>query len=272
MRKKKHEEHANHERWLVSYADFITLLFAFFVVMFAVSQVDSQKMGRFVESVNVAFEYRGVFPESSGLPIPMQGGPAMASMRPSIAPPKLDFAGAHSLSRRGNDVKKAVESMIDRAGLGGKVRVRSDRRGVTVSLTEACFFDPGSAVVRDQARETLRAIGEVLRDTKVPLVVEGHTDSVPIRTALFRSNWELSTARATTILAYLIDDLKFDPARMAAAGYGEYRPIAVNTTPEGRAQNRRVDLVVLTESVDAPAPEALDFRQLSSVDPATLPL
>ncbi len=264
MRKKKHPEHENHERWLVSYADFITLLFAFFVVMFAVSQVDAQKMGRFVESVKVAFEFQGVFPSSSGSPMPSAGGGGGSAgtvgvSRPVVAPPKLRFtaskgSGSGGLSPRGETVKRSLEEFIKKSALSDRVRLRTDRRGVTVSLTEACFFDPGSAEVRPDSLTTLQAIAELVRETGTPVAVEGHTDSIPIRTALYPSNWELSTARATKILSYLIRDLGYDPTRLSASGYSEYRPIAGNDTAEGRAQNRRVDLVVLTEDSEGPPP------------------
>ena len=247
MRKKKPPEHENHERWLVSYADFITLLFAFFVVMFAVSQVDAQKLGRFVESVQVAFEYRGVFPNSASQPMDGAGAGMGLAANPVIAPSKTRVTEFTGKSRRSSTLRKTLEEMIATSKLAGRVRVRAEKRGVVVSLTEACFFDPGRAEVRRDALPVLRAIAEVLRDSGQEVMVEGHTDSTPIRTAQFPSNWELSTSRATTILSFLIRDLQYDPTRLSAAGYGQYRPTADNATPEGRAQNRRVDLVVLTE-------------------------
>lgn len=249
MRKKRPPEHENHERWLVSYADFITLLFAFFVVMFAVSKVDAQKVGRFVESVQVAFEYRGVFPNSSPHPIEGSSAGATTIARPSIAPMRVRVADSRGLSRRGAELRTTLEKLIAGSNLAGRVRVRTEKRGIVVSLTEACFFDVGSAAVRQDALSTLHEIGTVLQEAEADVVVEGHTDSTPIRTALFPSNWELSTTRATTILAYLINQLGYDPTRLSAAGYGQYRPVADNATAEGRAQNRRVDVVVLTESI-----------------------
>lgn len=215
--------------------------------MFAVSQVDSQKMGRFVESVNVAFEYKGVFPNSSSHPIQGAEAGATPSGRPSIVPQKISVAPGVTLSRKGSDLRKNLQKMLKGTPAVLKVKIRQDIRGVTVSLSEAGFFDPGSAKVRPDSLETLRTIGEMLKDTSSPIVVEGHTDNTPIKTAVFPSNWELSTARATSIVSYLIEELRYDPERLAAAGYAEYRPIADNATPEGRGQNRRVDLVVLTE-------------------------
>jgi len=224
--------------------------------MFAVSQVDSQKMGRFVESVNVAFEYKGVFPNSSAHPI--QGGEASIAPpgRPSIVPQKVNVLPGSTLSKRGTDLKRSLQKMLAAGPPTMKrAHVRHDVRGVTVSLSEAGFFDPGSARVRPDSLPTLQAIAEMLKTLSSPIVVEGHTDNTPIRTAAFPSNWQLSTARATTIVAYLIDEMHFDPMRLAAAGYSEYRPVADNSSPEGRAQNRRVDMVVLTEGSEGPPPQ-----------------
>ena len=223
--------------------------------MFAVSQVDSNKRGRFVESVNVAFEYKGVFPTSSAHPIQGADTGASAAGRPNIVPKKVNATTAGATSRRGHDLRKIVEKRLEGSHLAGKVKIRESTRGVTVSLSEAGFFDPGSASVRPDSLPALQTIGELLKDSSSPIVVEGHTDNLPIKTAAFPSNWELSTARATTIVSYLIDELKYDPMRLAAAGYGEYRPVADNATPDGRAQNRRVDIVILTEGSSGPPPQ-----------------
>jgi chemotaxis protein MotB len=253
--KRKPPEHANHERWLVSYADFITLLFAFFVVMFAISQVDAQKLGRFVQSVNVAFEMKGVFPESDPHPIqldPSAGGGL--GIRPNIAPPKITVQAGMVPSRRAQQVRRALESMPGMSRLEGKVHVRIDQRGVTVSLSEAGFFDTGSAQVREDAVPMLRDLAEALKVAESPIAVEGHTDNVPIKTPLYPSNWELSTVRATSIVRYLIEQQGYDPLRLSATGFAEYRPVGDNASPEGRTQNRRVDIVILTETGDGPAP------------------
>ena len=253
--KKKAPEHSNHERWLVSYADFITLLFAFFVVMFAISQVDSQKLGRFVQSVNVAFELKGVFPDSNSHPLPSasdSGGGV--GLRPGIAPPKITVVAGVVPSRRALQIRRALERMPLQSKLRDKIHVRLDQRGVTVSLSEAGFFDTGSALVRADALPTLRDLAEVLKVADSPITVEGHTDDVPIKTALFPSNWELSTVRATSIVRYLIEQHGYDPMRLSATGFAEYRPVGDNATAEGRALNRRVDLVILTEGSGGPVP------------------
>ena len=138
--------------------------------------------------------------------------------------------------------------------LQDRIKVRIDQRGVIVSLSEAGFFDTGSAQVRDDAVPTLRDLAVALRSTDSPIAVEGHTDNVPIKTPLYPSNWELSTVRATSIVRYLIEEQGYDPLRLSATGFAEYRPVGDNATAEGRSQNRRVDLVVLTEAGNGPAP------------------
>ena len=253
MRKKKPEEHVNHERWLISYADFITLLFAFFVVMFAVSQVDSNKMGRFVESVNVAFEYKGAFPATSGNPLDGggSGGNGPTSGKPTLMPSKIRLLPGLVPDQKMAAMKKAVEDMLKKSKLADKVKMRFDQRGITVSLMEAGFFDAGSAVVKQDALQTIIDIGSALRDSESEIIVEGHTDNAPIATAQFPSNWELSTARATAIIEVLEHLVNYDPSLMSASGYGEHRPMGDNATPEGRAMNRRVDIVIMTAAASA---------------------
>jgi len=242
--KKKHQQHENHERWLVSYADFITLLFAFFVVMFAISQVDAQKLGRFVESVNVAFEMQGVLPASTGQLV--EGAAPSAAGRPAIVPSKINVLPTVS-SHLAQRLRRDLEQRLAGSQLAGSVVVREDRRGAIVTLAEAGFFESGSAVVRAESLDTLRQVAQVLCAVPNPVSVEGHTDNTPIRTAVFPSNWELSTARATNLVRLLVDEMRCDPVRLSATGYSEYRPLGDNRTLEGRGQNRRVDLVVQTD-------------------------
>ena len=245
-RKKKHPEHVNHERWLVSYADFITLLFAFFVVMFAVSQVDSKKLGRFVESVNVAFQVQGLFPDSGGIPV--GGGIEGNAVVPPVVTPKPTVLQHESPGSSASSIHKEMEQKIAELGAGNIVELRYDETGVVVCLTEEGFFRPGSAVVRHESLDLLRKLVQPLKDLEYPLAVEGHTDDSPIRAIEYPSNWELSTARATVVVRFLCDEAGFDPSRLSAAGFGEYRPLEGNSTIEGRARNRRVELVVRTEA------------------------
>lgn len=254
-KKKKHAEHVNHERWLVSYADFITLLFAFFVVMFAASNADEKKAGQVAQAVQTAFHDLAVFsPTGKVVPLYDEGG--LPSKEASV------LGNAHSafdttqvitpVNKKGegeggemSEVKTQLESMLKEELARNTVRFTQDSRGLTISLAEAGFFTPGSAVMHPNALLVIDRIASTVRPLTFNLRVEGHTDNTPIHTAQFPSNWELSTARATFLLQYLISRANIPPARLSAVGYGEYRSVASNETGEGRASNRRVDLVVL---------------------------
>lgn len=231
MRKKKQEGHENHERWLVSYADFITLLFAFFVVMFSVSHVDSQRMGQFTESFSLAV----------GLPI---GGALGHGVLPGADMPGPSKAGTQE------PVPSALEQLyvqLTRGSEGGEmegVTIVMGKNDIVLRFAEAITFASGDDRLKDPAVRALHRIADVLRPRAVDIRVEGHTDDVPIKNGRFRSNWDLSTARATAVIAELVGPGNIPPARLAAAGYAEYHPVAPNTTAEQRAQNRRVDLVL----------------------------
>ena len=231
-RKKKHPEHVNHERWLVSYADFITLLFAFFVVMFAVSQVDSRKVGRFTESFSKAVGI-DMFPQAGrGLLAGASQG-TLEEPEPSqtsLLPPELVNLKA-SLA-----IPEAREELED-------VQIFRRRNELVLRLSDGFLFESGNDALEERARRVVARLAAELRGRALDVRVEGHTDDRPIRTARFRSNWDLSTARATAVVARLAAE-GIEPQRLSAAGYGEFHPIAPNDTDEGRKQNRRVDLVV----------------------------
>jgi chemotaxis protein MotB len=232
----------------VSYADFITLLFAFFVVMFAASNSDDDKAGQIAQAVQVAFSELGIFtPAGQVAPLHEEGGLASAPPR-AVGSTVTPFSESTQINDP-HDLAKAriqLESMLRKEVQNRTVRINQDSRGIVVSLAEAGFFDSGSAVVNTHGRGVLERIAGTLREMSEDLRIEGHTDTTPIRTAQFPSNWELSTARATHVLQYLLTNAKIAPERLSAVGYGEYRPVATNKTAEGRAANRRVDLVIIT--------------------------
>ena len=237
-RKKKHPEHVNHERWLVSYADFITLLFAFFVVMFAVSQVDSKKVGRFTTSFNEALEWSPITQPGSS------GGGDKAIPEISLAAKgkgKGDFAGEKKGIRTG--LSKRATKVPALSGLN----VLEVRGELVLRLPEKLMFDRGEAALSPDGKSALDAIAEELRIRPVRIRVEGHTDSTPIHNTRFPSNWELSMARAMAVVDFLLSNSKIEPGRMGAAGYGEHHPVASNDTNEGRAQNRRVDIIIVAD-------------------------
>jgi len=264
-RKKRHEAHANHERWLVSYADFITLLFAFFVVLYSSSQVDQKKVGKLAMAIQVAFQELGVFPAATskapldtGSPMPfnsvqlIENAERTAAMG-RIAPPMkgaLGAAGDSSFGGLRQELEKALAPEIKRR----EVALRSEPYGLVVSLREVGFFDSGSAHLRVDSEAAFSRIAAVLGEKPYRIRIEGHTDNVPIHTAQFASNWELSTARATELVKTLIVKYQFAPQRLSAAGYAEFHPIAANESEEGRKLNRRVDVVILAPESKNPAP------------------
>ncbi len=242
-RKKKHPEHVNHERWLISYADFITLLFAFFVVMFAVSQVDSAKVGRFTESFSKAVGI-DMFPESGvGL---MPGGDVT---KPADGPPRP----TNVLPAELEALKVRLTSISSTATVPAAIRVLERRNELVIRLSENLFFAAGDDTLKEPATTALRAVARELAPSKVSVRIEGHTDDRPIKTARLRSNWDLSTSRATAVVSLLAES-NIAPARLSAAGYGEFHPVAPNATEEGRRQNRRVDIIV-SLMAEGPPPE-----------------
>ena len=253
-RKKKHEKEPNHERWLVSYADFITLLFAVFVTLYAMSQTDKKKVEQVMASMRESFglsEKMSVGAKPSV--IEMGDLSIMPSLKPETIKPGPRSRGVDGKHGRGEaqekdfkEIKASIEAYLMKSGAQDKVSVEINQRGLVVSLKEAGFFDSGSATVKPAALDLLSRIVESLSDYDNQMRVEGHTDNVPISTSEFRSNWELSTARATNVVHFMINAFKFNPEKISATGYGEHRPIADNSTAEGRRRNRRVDIVMLS--------------------------
>jgi chemotaxis protein MotB len=252
-RKHKHPEHVNHERWLVSYADFITLLFAFFVVMFAVSQVDSKKLGRFTESFKEATEWQVFNSGGQGL---LPGGKASKA----IGEPKNGAAmmGVATENPEFTDQKKSIRRALQQRAvvtpsLTG-LKLVDARDELVLRLPERLMFDRAEAALHEEGRQALLAIVDELAPRAVRIRIEGHTDSMPIHTPKFPSNWELSTTRAMTVVGLMIETKKIAPERLAAAGYSEHHPVDTNDTVEGRSHNRRVDIVVIANPVVPPPP------------------
>jgi chemotaxis protein MotB len=231
MRKKKHPEHVNHERWLVSYADFITLLFAFFVVMFAVSQVDSNKVGRFTEA----------FSKAVGIDVfPMSGESLLTGGK---TPDDTSGPADQGLASVLDDLRTTLSTMATSNNALQGLQVVKLRNELVLRLPEGVFFDSGDSRVKDATSQMLKVLLPELKRRPVDVRIEGHTDNRPILSGRFRSNWELSTARAIAVMEIFVAEA-MPPERTSIAGYAEFRPIADNATDEGRKQNRRVDLVV----------------------------
>lgn len=249
--KREPEKHANHERWLVSYADFITLLFAVFVVLYAMGQSDKKKVEEVVQSLKLSFGMSTASAAPKINVIPSKSINILPSLKPelSIAPSGKTGRGQGKTRAEEKDfrqIKSSIEAYLVKQGAQNKVSLNITRRGLIVSLKEAGFFDSGQANIRPDAYELINTISEVMTQYNNPLRVEGHTDNVPINSSQFPSNWELSTARATNGLKYLLKHFDVDPDKISATGYAEFRPVADNTTTEGRGRNRRVDLVMLS--------------------------
>jgi chemotaxis protein MotB len=251
-RKKKAPEHENHERWLVSYADFITLLFAFFVVMFASSQTDKTRRAQVSQSVRQALDGPGRL--SSVISVILGGavddrGVGNAMMRGPGGAHKIVVekkpAGrvvelTPSLQVLSRELKKEVEE--------GRIQISMEPRGLVVSFKEAALFPSGEAVITPEVYPTLAKIAAAINELPNPVRLEGHTDSVPIHTSRFRSNWDLSAARAISLLEALSTKYHVPTERMSIGGYADTAPIDSNATAEGRSRNRRVDIVILNQN------------------------
>ena len=244
IQKKKPKRRPNHERWLVSYADFITLLFAFFVVMYATSQVDKRKMGKLAAAIQSAFQEMGVFSPASG-PIDVKD-----TLPPEIAK-EIERAKQANLAHPAStdETLQKLQGEMENSMAGEiarhEVALRNTPDGLVISLREVGFFESGSSAVRANSESAFSRIAGLLIQHDYRIRIEGHTDNVPIHNSQFASNWELSTTRATELVRLLVTRYGFTPEHLSAAGYAEFHPVAGNDTVEGRAQNRRVDIVVL---------------------------
>lgn len=291
-RRKKIPPHSNHERWLVSYADSITLLFAFFVVLYSSAQVDKRKVGELSMAIQVAFQKMGVFEASNTKPAVVQSEPlpfSKVQMYDNFIPhvDKLDRLvdlphGPLSTPQPPmNEIQQQLQTALHPELKNHSVSITPTKEGIVVSLREAGFFASGSAALRPGASSALADFVKVIAPYRVRIRIEGHTDNIPIHNSRFDSNWDLSTARATEIIKVFISQYGIAPDRLSAAGYGEYYPVASNGTPDGRAMNRRVDLVILTPTSDSgPAlpsgPNTMSvlgskLSQQASSDAASLP-
>jgi chemotaxis protein MotB len=289
-RHKQHEDHVNHEAWAIPYGDLITLLLAFFVVMYAISSVNEGKYRVLSDSLVAAFRSTPKTPEPIqlgeigrradqgqqqtprtiapfDLGLPLDPGVPVDSELPA-EPIEIDRPGDPGVVDRGvvellmgseldeesfqaavegmkriaDEIEAAVAPLIE----ADLIRVKRDRFWIEVEINTSLLFASGSAQLSLDAIPVLERLAGILRDFPARIHVEGFTDTVPISTLVFPSNWELSAARAASVV-HLFTRNRLDPTRMAAIGYGEYRPIASNDTPEGRRQNRRVTIVVLAD-------------------------
>ncbi len=259
-RKKKPEEHVNHERWLVSYADFITLLFAFFVVMYALSSVNEGKYRVLSDSLVAAFHDapQSLRPIQVGDPIkapPVIFSDALPTLKiPQISPEqsrdktpqhegKAGQRDRQNLHKMQKQLERALGTMIER----DLITVKRTGKGLEVEINSSILFDSGKALIQPGAVPVLVGIAASIKSFPNAIQVEGYTDNIPIETLAYPSNWELSAGRASSVV-HLFSDEGVDPFRLSAVGFGEFRPVAANTSAEGRERNRRVVVVVMSEA------------------------
>jgi chemotaxis protein MotB len=249
------DTHVNHERWLVSYADFITLMFAFFVVMFASSRADKEKVHRISEAVQRALEQGTV---SARLMHVLGGAPRQTGD---------GNADVHGLRRKSQlpvdekiaelmpSMQRLTAELQDEIAKG-RLQITLTPRGLVISLKEAAFFPTGDATISPESYATLAKLANTIRRLPNPVRLEGHTDSIPIHNAKYASNWHLSAARSVAMLELFVSTFEIPPARLAVVGYAETAPVDSNQTPEGRAKNRRVDVTILNEAAAVNEPAA----------------
>jgi chemotaxis protein MotB len=226
-RRRKIDEEENVDRWMIPYADFVTLLFCFFTAMYAISNVDTNKLGKFVESMRTAFHITG----SRGNAFSIIEGVQI------FVPTNIELE---------SDIKEAMGILISKSK--GGINVKRDKRGVIISVVDKFFFESASAALRDGSRDVLDKISLALNKSNAMIRIEGHTDNIPMSNGRFPSNWELSASRAINVAKYFIENHDIQPGRIATTGYSSYKPVASNDTPEGRSKNRRVDIVILNEA------------------------
>lgn len=236
-RKKYQEEVENHDRWLVSYADFMTLLFAFFVVMYAISSVNDGKYRVLSSSLNGAFSKVPPATETTA------GQPNNLNLLPNVRPKTSE--PLRKEREKMKSVAKDILTVLEPLVREGKVRVTQTSRGVAIEINASLLFAQGEAKLNTESIQALKAIAEVLRVDNHAIQVEGFTDNIPIKTLTFPSNWELSAVRASTV-ARLFMETGVDEARITAVGQGPKTPVGPNDTIEGRARNRRVTVTILS--------------------------
>jgi chemotaxis protein MotB len=238
-RRRIHYDHENHERWLISYADFITLLFAFFVVMYAVSAVNEGKYRVLASSLGDAFGRQSAADDT---PVPQL---AARKLPPEVQARSLKQQQTLEEEAHMTAVAQNLLDVMAPLVKEGKVRVTQSSRGVSIEINANVLFAPGRAELEPQSLDVLRAVAATLRSEPFYLEITGHTDNVPIRNSIFQSNWELSAVRATSVVRLLAAN-GIAPERLLAIGREATRPIASNATAEGRARNRRVELMILS--------------------------
>lgn len=237
--KKRKEKPENSERWLLTYSDLITLLMVFFVVLYSASNINQKKYEKLASSMNFAFT-GGTGIGDSGEGGANEGSSDEGELKPLVQSEEEKLQG----------IEGQVDEMIKEMGLEGSVSISIEERGLVISFNDSIFFESAKADIMEDMKLKLVSLSTVLNKIDNYIRIEGHTDNVPIRNEYFSSNWQLSSTRASNVVEYLINNGGISPDRLSAVGYGEYRPVADNSTDQGRSKNRRVDILILNNKYD----------------------
>ena len=244
-RRKKRIEHDNHDRWLISYADFVTLLFAFFVVMYSISSVNESKYKTFGDSLSSAFSSRHTPSEPANINTEQE------KLLKSLVDKRTARLGEQQrkiqdrMNKLAIDFRKIMSPLIDQH----LVNINPTKRGVEIDISASLLFKTGEAALQPAALDVLRQVSTVLSKEELPVEVQGHTDDVPIVTTQFPSNWELSSARASSVVRTMITD-GVPESRLVVVGLASNQPLVANDSPENRARNRRVSITMLAPNVE----------------------
>ena len=228
-RRKKKGDDINTNGWMDTYADTITLLLTFFILLYSISAVDSEKLQELSEALQFSLT-----------------GKQSVKQLESLDDIKVDI---EKESNKYEDLAKKLNEIIDKNSLTEVIKIREEDRGIVLQVDESILFDPGKAEIKESSVDILDTISKIIEETDNDIIAEGHTDNVPINNEKYKSNWELSTDRALNIVKYFIENKKINPVRLSVKGYGEYNPIAPNDTPENRSKNRRVDILVVEQKI-----------------------
>lgn len=270
-KKQKHPEHVNLERYLISYADFITLLFATFVVLYALSQTDIADFKKLQESIKQAFDAPSVMQGSEGLMQPASNELFDSSKADSmITPLMMEYMSQKYEEQSMKDIEKEINDEAKLGELDGVEATKNDR-GLLIRFSDSCLFKTGSAALAPSAKEKLDKVGAIIATKFVlhNMRIEGHTDNTPIA-GQYPSNWELSSARASTIIRYYIDRFHFMPALFTAVGFADTRPIADNANKDGQAKNRRVEILILKNKFRSQESAVNAITKMSKADQESL--
>jgi len=240
-RKKKTAAVESSPHWMTTYSDLVTLLLGFFILLFSISSINVERFQQIFASIQTSFlGYTGI----------MESEPEPLDLYEDLMVPENNYLEQALAERTAKveAIKEKVEAFLLETGLEGTVEIRFEQRGVVMDLPDYIFFERGSAELRPEARQFLDKLSVLFSEMDDNnIIVEGHTCNLPINTPFYPTNWELSVARSVRVVRYLVEVKGMKPERFVATGYGEYQPLDTNETPEGRARNRRVTMVIAVD-------------------------